>query len=109
MEYQTKENAGRITLRMYIRGASKTDKQFLVDTFNKRRDAINATLAQKLQECTNSSSPCSDLASYTELQKKIQDLTEGTENNKNESVEGIYFISQQIQSLKEIEEQLSLK
>lgn len=98
-------NSGRITLRMYIRGASKTDKQFLTDTFNKRKNALLENLESQIKTCTTSDTPCSKLHTMKDLKKRTEELSENITKNTNESVEGIYFIGQQIDSLKVIEQE----
>lgn len=103
IQYPTKENSGRITLRMYIRGASETDKQFLVDTFNKRKWALMAALEGHIKTCRESDMPCPKEQSLQDLLKRVKDLSENNAKNINKGVAGIYFISQQIDSLKALE------
>lgn len=104
------ENSGRMTLRLYIRGGSVNDRKFLHEVFVKRKGALETRIREALDQCTmGGTTSCPRLASLEEIEKRynefVRSLSPILERNQNAGIDGIYLIWQQIQSIKNLEEE----
>lgn len=67
------ENSGRATIRLYVRGGSKEDVEFLKNAIQARRDILKQNIENSLKECTTESLVCSEAEKWTreEFAKKV--------------------------------------
>ena len=103
--------SGKITLSFYIRGSSETDKNYLLDSLNKRKTELATKIQNRLEECNRSVCPEEEKARIEKVQKKFNDfnrsLVQSLDEKQSSTTEVIYIISQQLQSISSIEDELA--
>lgn len=98
-------NTGRLVLKFYIRGSSKSDKDYLLDAFNKRKEELSEKISTAIKNCDMNSS-CVQGEELQRIQTKFTQFSTSFSDalsvaNIN-NTEAVYMIGQQIQSLKAI-------
>lgn len=100
------ENSGKLVLKFYVRGSSKTDATYLRESFDKSRTELATAIADKIKECEKNS--CVSLVAYQDLQKKFNQfnasVTSALSKDGN-NVETIYVIGQQLGSLQSLKKE----
>lgn len=103
----TSENSGRIILKFYVRGSSMTDANYLIEAFNKRKNALNEEINAKVTSCEKDM--CAALESYKKVQKKFAQFNKSLEtiltNTQGKTIETVYIVGQQLQSLQAIRQE----
>ncbi len=109
--YPNLENSGRITLRLYVRGSSQTDQQYLKDTLKKRMDAFGATLTDSLTKCQAAMTSCPQLTDLQHIDAKFREIgksfNEIIAKSSSDSISNIYLLAQQVQTLKTLENEFN--
>lgn len=101
-------NTGHLKLKFYVRGSSSSDKDFLLESFNKRRDELGEKIATAIKNCEMNAT-CVQGEEFKKIQKKFNQFTssfsDSIANPNRNNVEAVYMIGQQIQSLKSISDE----
>jgi len=109
--YPNLENSGRITLRLYVRGSSQTDQQFLKDTLKKRMDAFQKTLTDTLTNCTSTVTSCPQLADLQSIDSKFREMGKSFDTIASkasaDNISNVYVLAQQAQTLKTLENEFN--
>lgn len=104
-EDPTFKNSGRLVLKFYVRGSSNTDRDYLLESFNKKRNALAEEISTKIAECEKNTS-CVMMDSYKTVEKKFQNfnnsITEVIRERSDNSIEIAYIIAQQLQTLQSL-------
>jgi hypothetical protein len=103
-------NVGRIQIRFYIRGSSLDDIIFLKDNLKTRYETLTAEIEKSLDECKKNEILCSQRIQLQEFQKKFLEFTRSIDarNSAVSSSDEIYVLTQQMNSLKSLEQEFSI-
>jgi hypothetical protein len=103
-------NVGRMQIRFYIRGSSLDDIVFLKDNLKTRRETLTADIEKSLEECKKNEALCSQLAQLQQFQKKFLEFTRSIDARSSvvSSGDEIYVVTQQMNSLKSLEQEFSI-
>ena len=78
------ENSGQLTLRMYIRGASASDKEFLLNTFNQKKTDLTKQVTQAIEACKASTNGCMQLQQLESINAKLIEFSRSTGDDKTQ-------------------------
>ncbi len=99
------KNTGNIVLNFYVRGSSSTDRDYLIEAFNKRKNALAREIGVKIEECKANSS-CVSLDALQNVQKKFlqfdDSLAKILQEQSENTIEVTYIIAQQISLLQSL-------
>lgn len=101
------ENSGRVNIKFFVRGSSQQDSDFLLESFNKKRDELSAKINDRITKCQQSAN-CAEMAELQAVESQFRNFnasfTKTMELKKGNPIETIYLISQQLQSLQSLQE-----
>lgn len=109
LDNPTKENSGRSTLRFYIRGVSKDDIQFLIESLKWRRSDLSTRIEESVKTCQKDGVLCASyIKKLLSFQKKFDEYTRGLNQTQpvGTSPEYIYILNQTATTLKSLEQEL---
>lgn len=97
-------NEGQIRLTFYVRGSSNTDRDYLIEGFNKKKIALATEINTSVENCQKTN--CVSLESLLAVQKKFQKFDNSLQSvlksvNDN-TIRVAYIIAGQIQTLQSI-------
>ncbi len=100
-----KQNSGRATVRLYLRGASKDEITYLRDNLQVRKDELQINTTAAIKRCKESTTLCTQIADLEAFQKKYNEFIRGVSDVKKWGIwiEDIYNITQQVNSLRSLE------
>lgn len=103
--------SGKLVINFYIRGSSESDKKFLADTLEKRKEELKTKISSRLKECETEFCTWEEKEKLQNLQSKFNDfyksLSQSLSEKTSNTTESIYIISQQLQSISSLDEELS--
>lgn len=109
LDNPTKENAGRASLRFYIRGVSKDDIQFLTESLKWRRSDLGTRINENVKTCQKDGVLCASyIKKLTSFQKKFDEYSRTLSQTQPIGTwpDLIYTLNQTATTLKNLEQEL---
>lgn len=101
------DNGGRITLRFYVRGSSKTDIDYLAGTLASHIAKLKTRIDANLKDCS-ADLTCSKLKDIQKISYKYNEFIRGTQaDDQSTGVEKMYRLSAKLNSINAIEKELT--
>lgn len=102
----TKDITGKMTFSFYIRGSHTSDQLYIFESLIRKQNEFEAEIKKSIESCKTSGT-CSNIEKLENISKKFDELNRSFktiyEAKKGNTLEAMYLLTQQIQSLKLIE------
>lgn len=98
-------NSGRVTIRFYVRWASKDDVTFLRENLRTRQEELGKKITTAVSDCQKNEVLCSKLDELKIFQKKYDEYMRGVTSIDRwwVSIDDIYTLSQRVNSVRTLE------